>query len=865
MKKDKSVKQSERKEAVRRRLKSLILPVVLCAIIVVGIIVVINYTPPEEVQESIRPRGYDGGQEPVVLENDNLKLTMDPLTTQFTLEVKSTGKVWYSNPQDVDSDTLALSLEKSNLKSTLLMSYCITGGMEVKFNSQDQSIANGLYELEAGEDYIRVMYSLGNLEREYIVPPVSRAEDMEKWFEAMSNEDRNLAKRYYKKYDINDLGKKDDKEELLASYPILETEPIYVMRDGASGAMKEKMEMVFESIGYTMEDYEADKALNLAEASSDKPVFNVDVIYRLEGNDLVVEIPLQSLEFKDEYPIYTITPLPYFGAGGKADEGYILVPEGGGALINFNNGKTLQNGYYANMYGWDMCLSRDAVVHSTRNYYNAFGISNGDDSFLCILEEGAPYVSVQADVSGKANSYNYASAAYTICSRQQYSMSDALSNAAIYVYQKELPDETLTQRYRFVDSPDYSDMAKAYQSYLKDKYGGYFTKKDDTQAPVVLEVVGAVDKVRQVVGVPVSMPLKLTSYREAQDMIEELSAQDIGSLSVKLSGWCNGGVSQKILTKVKTISDLGSRKDLQSMINTAESLGVEVYLDGVTQYEYNSNIFDGFFSYRDAARFISKERAEIYTYSPITYSQAEWADSYYLLHTDLTMKMADNLIEFGRKYGTGVSFREVGMDLSSDFYNKKVYSRQAVLDMQAAQLKEAADEGMNIMINMGNDYAAIYSDMITNMDLQGSEYTILDEYVPFYQMAIHGYLNYTGTALNLAGDVDEELLRSAEYGAGLYFTLMKEDAFALQKTLYTKYFSADYSVWHDRILELCGRYNAELGHTYGQEMTGHEKLGPDVFCTTYQDGTKVYVNYGYQDAVTPSGETVSARDYKVVR
>lgn len=864
MKKEKSVKKSERKEAVIKWLKSLILPVILCAVIGVGIIVILNYTGKEEEEDSIRPRGYDGGSTPIVLENDSLKLTMDPQTTQFSLEVKSTGKVWYSNPQDVDTDTVALALEKTNLKSTLLMSYCMTGGMEAKFNSWQQSIEKGLYELETGEDYIRVMYSLSNMDREYIIPPVERASDMEKWFEAMSNEDRNLVKRYYKKYDINDLGKNDDREALLESFPVLETEPIYVLRDGLGGAMKVKMEMIFESLGYTMEDFEADKELNLGEASSEKPVFNVDVIYRLDGGDLVVEIPLQSLEFKDDYPIYTITPLPYFGAGGTEDQGFIMVPEGGGALINFNNGKTLQNPYYANMYGWDMCLSRDAVVHSTRNYYNTFGIADSEASFLCILEEGAPYVSIQADVSGKSNSYNYANAVYSVCVRQQYRMSDALSNQAIFVYQKNLPDETLTQRYRFVDSTDYTDMAKAYRDYLENKYGSYFALNDDASTPVALELIGSVDKVRQILGVPVSMPLKLTSYKEAQEIIEELSSRGMDNLSVKLTGWCNGGVKQKILRKAKTISELGSKKDLQSMINSAKALGVDVYLDGVTQYEYNSNIFHGFFSYRDAARFLSKERAEIYTYSPITYAAAEWDKSYYLLHTDLAMEMKDTLLKAVRKYGTGVSFRDLGKDLSSDFYVKKLYSRQAVMEMQEEIFKSAADEGLNVMINMGNDYAAIYSDMVTNMDLQGSEYTILDEYVPFYQLAVHGHVNYTGESLNLAGDLDDELLRSAEYGAGLSFTIMKETAFALQKTLYTEYFAADYGIWRDRMLEIYERYNAQLGHTYNQEMTDHEILGEGLSCTTYADGTKVYVNYRYQDA-SAGGVTVPARDYVVVR
>lgn len=864
MKKEKTVKQAEKKDALIRWMKRLSFPVIICVIILIGVIVVLNYKPAEEPEKIIPVRGYEGGEEPIILENESLKFTMDPLTTQFTLEVKSTGKIWYSNPQDADSDTVALSLEKTNLKSTLLLSYCMTGGMEVKFNNFQQSIENGLYELETGEDFVRVKYSLGNIEREYIIPPVSTAADLEAKFDVMSNEDRILVKRYYKKYDINDLSKKDDKEALLASFPILETEPIYVLRDNVSAAVRTKMEMIFEGIGYTYEDFTADKELNLAEASSDKPVFNVDMIYRLDGDELVVELPLKDLDYKEEYPIYTLTPLPFFGAGGTQDEGYLLVPEGGGAIINFNNGKTVQNSYYANMYGWDMCLSRDAVVHNTRNYYNAFGISEGEDSFLCILGEGVPYASIQAGVSGKINSYNYANAIYSVCARQQYKMSESLSNQAIYVYQENLPDETLTQRYRFIDSPDYTDMAKAYQDYLKEQYGSYFSKNSDSQTPVALELVGAVDKTQQILGVPVSKPLELTTYKEAENIIKELTEEGMGNLSVKLSGWCNGGVNQKVLNSIKPLSALGGKKGLRSLIDTANSLNVNVYLDGITQYAYDSNLLNGFFSYRDAARFLSKERAELFQYSTVTYQAREGAESYYLLHTDLAFEMTKNLLEFTEQYGAGVSFRDLGMDLSSDFYQKKVVSRQTVMEAHAAQLKEAADAGRNIMINMGNDYAAVYSDMITDMDLQGSEYTILDAYVPFYQMAVHGYLNYTGEALNLTGNLEDELLRSAEYGAGLHFTLMGETAFALQKTLYTEYFGADYGAWHDRVLEIYTRYDRELGHTYSQEMTDHEILSDGLSCTTYEDGTKVYVNYGYEDAET-GGMTVPARDYKVVR
>ncbi len=479
------------------------------------------------------------------------------------------------------------------------------------------------------------------------------------------------------------------------------------------------------------------------------------------------------------------------------------------------------------------------------------------------MEEGVPYAAVQADISGHFNSYNYANVAYSITQREQYDVSE-IANSSVYTYLKQLPDETLTQRYRFVDSGNYVDMAKTYQSYLKDKYTGYFTMNEDTQAPVTVEIVGAVDKVKQIVGVPVSRPLELTTYQEAQAMIEELYDEGFTNMSVKLSGWCNGGINQKVLNRVKTISDLGSKKDLMNTISSAQNLGVDVYLDGVTQYANNSNIFDGFFSIRDSARFLSKERAELFQYSAVTYTERDGWKSFYLLHPDLAAKMTDNLVAATDRYGAGVSFRDTGMDLSADYYKRNTVSRQAVMQQHETELKDIADTGKKIMINMGNDYAAPYSDVITNMDLQGSEYTILDEYVPFYQIALHGYVNYMGFPLNLSGDSEKSLLNAAEYGAGLYYTVMKESPFTLQNTLYTQYYGADYDTWHDRILSTYTRYNEELGHTFNQEMINHEMLQEDVSCTTYEDGTKVYVNYTHSDVTTPDG-TVPARDYLVIR
>ncbi len=864
MKKEKHVnieKQTERNNRIKDFLKSLIFPVILTTIILVGVFVVINYQNKPEEEEIIEIHAYAGDDKPIVMENEALKFTMDPSSTQFTVEVKDSHKIWYSNPEGAENDAAALPEEKNKLQSPLLISYAVETGLETSFNAYAQSILNGIYEIEEGDGYIRVNYSLGNVEKEYVIPPVLTVDNYKKWTENMSTADSDTVSQYYKKYDINKLGKKDNKEELLANYPALEDQVLYVLRSNTKENMRKKLQGIFEEMGYTYEDYTADKEYDLSERSSDKPIFNASIIYRLDGDDLVVEVPFDSLEYKKDYPIYTLTPLPYFGAGGKSDEGYLFVPEGGGSLINFNNGKTSQSTYYANVYGWDMCLSRDAVVHNTRAYYGVYGVANGDDSFICILEDGRTYAAIQADIAGKNHSYNFVNAIYSISQREQYDVGD-IANSDIYKYVDKLPQESIVQRYSFISSGDYVDMAKDYGDYLKNKYGDYLKLNTDSNAPVNIEVVGAVDKIKQIVGVPVSRPLRLTTFKDASSMISTLYEEGLKNMSVKMLGWCNGGVKQQILKSIKINSTLGSKKDLRNLCETANSLGINLYLNGITQYALDSNLLDGFFSYTDAAKLISKERAQLMEYSRTTYSERDDLDPYYLLHTEVAANMSDNLVKYAQGLNVGAAFENDGRDVSSDFYKKKPYSREAVSKLHENRFKGL--DSTKVMINMGNDYAIPYVDFVTNMDLRGSEYTILDECVPFYQLAIHGYIDYTGRPLNICGNAEDALLYSAEYGAGLSFSIMKESAFALQKTLYTEYYGSNFDSCHQYIVDTYNRYNSELGHTFCQEMTDHENLTETVSCTEYEDGTKVYVNYGYEE-YTDGSVAVPARDYKVVR
>ena len=106
------------------------------------------------------------------MENDFLLFEMDKGTTQFTVTDKKTGKTWYSNPTDRDSDPVAIGANKEALSSTLNVTYTFSGG-EIEFNNYTYSIQNQTYQTAQAEDGpIRLDYAIGKIEKTYLIPDV---------------------------------------------------------------------------------------------------------------------------------------------------------------------------------------------------------------------------------------------------------------------------------------------------------------------------------------------------------------------------------------------------------------------------------------------------------------------------------------------------------------------------------------------------------------------------------------------------------------------------------------------------------------------------------------------------------------------
>ncbi len=806
---------------------------------------------------------YDGKQsgKMMVLESDSLRFELDPATTQFSVTQKANGKVWYSSPQDLDSDPIALAKEKNNMRSSLLLEYSTENGNAEVYDFYTNSVKRKFYSVEKKDDSVIVNYTIGQMNREYIFPPMMYQSDFDKWTADMSKSDINTVNRAYHRYSMKTATPGDDINALLKKYPKLKDEELYLVFENVQGFLKEKLEVLFKNAGYTYEDYLASKEQYLESSEKEVPSFNATVVYKIEGNRLVVEVPFDEISYRLKFPITKLSVLPYFGAGGSSSEGSIFVPEGGGGVIRFNNGKKKQNAYYADVYGWDYALDRKSVVTETKVAFPVFGIASEGASFISVIEDGAAYAGITAEIAGKLGSYNYVRADYRLLHNERYDISARTVNAQ-YMFEKGLPaGQKLRQVYTFVESDSIADMAKAYRNYL---FAGEEKRSADS-VPLAVEIVGAIDRVQQVLGIPKNLPYTLTTYKDAAAIIDSIGSSGITGVNYKLSGFINGGVRQKLLSKVRFLGKLGGASSFARLAEAAEKAGNTLYLDGTMQFAYRSGLADGFSHYGSPARFVSQKLCELNEYSAIWYGKDDEADSYYLVRPALASRASDRLIAAASRYGTGVSYRDFGSVLSADYNEKHLVNRADAMHLQEEEFKKARKGGTPVMVNGGNAYAVRDADFITNLNLAGNSYSIIDYKVPFYQIALHGYRNYAGNAVNLAAEKQQEVLESAQSAAGLYFTFMQASERAVQETSFTQYYSANFDAWKDEFVSLYRDYNARLGSLAGALITDFWYESKDVSVTVFENGYAVVVNFGHKDYTAASGTRVPARDYIVLK
>ncbi len=808
-----------------------------------------------------------------IASNSELELYFDEEQTDIAVKVKSTGDIWFSNPPEADTDPFAGSYYKGVMKSQVALRYYNENVQASEMDNYNDAIAEGQFETEYIQDGVSITYTLGELADKYVLPQII-SEERYKYF--TSQLEAGVAKKLGRNYTYLNLEeiRESEKKDYLERYPALENHPIYVLKEGTKDYKKEEITETLSTVGYTVEEMQKDNEENGFEAVNEEAWFKVTLEYRLDGGNLLATLDPRKVEYDTEkFSLVNVSLLQYFGAAGAEEEGYLFVPDGSGALIYFNNGKTGVPSYMGYCYGEDRTNLLNAPKKAEGDQdvtvkMPVYGIKKENKAFLAIIEDGEANASINADVSGRTTSYNNVYPGFSYLSFGSISMGEVVGSHSFQMYSKPQFEENYTVRYAFLHGgdADYSGMAACYQDYLLEQ-GVLGDRVTGDVTPLYINFVGAVEKWNSVLGIKHKVTQELTTYAQASEAVAQLRDAGVEGIKLEYSGWSNGGLHGTAPGGVKALNCLNdSGMDLQDFLQEMKGMDIPVFHTVQLQYVYKDTLLDGYRAESYAPRYYDNTVAKAYTYLIPNGMKDAKSGSIRMISPYFVEEMAETLIHKVKKYNlSGVGVDTLASTLFSDFYDKRYTDRQmAVTNNCAAMEKLAENYGGAVIGSNANAYAWRYLSDITSVPFDSNRAQLIDDVVPFYEMVLHGYRDFTGEPLNLSDDLTTLILKSVESGSGIAFEWICGDNSLLKDTDFDSLYSVNFEVWKDTAAETWRRVNEATGPLRSQRITKHEILAEGLYRTTFEDGTQVIVNYN-RNKVPYEGKSIEAQDFLVVK
>lgn len=590
--------------------------------------------------------------------------------------------------------------------------------------------------------------------------------------------------------------------------------------------------------------------------------------YHLNNGYFEVTIPQkqikETIDDKNQTGFYLVTlePLPFFGAGADDEQGYMLIPDGSGALVRF---KKIHPDYLQpfneTVYGQDLYgpftggLGFGASLEPT--LMPAYGIAKQADAngkpingaFLALATQGQYDVNVESDPSGYITRYNHSS--FQFLYRRTASIP---RSRGVYVQRvaTELVTGDRSVRLYLLSGKNatYSGMAAMYRQYIQNDMHVKLLAQRDT--PLNLDLtMGAQKK-----GLISYTLVPATTFADAQQIVQALRQRGVNNLKLTLRGWNRGGLFHAAPNRMPADSGLGGNAGLQTLTAFASKLGVGVYLQDDFEDAFSGE--KGFFAHNDAMRGANKLPA---------FSQgASQGQQEYLLNpiVEFTQFVQRDIPKEKALGATGNDLLWFGQNITYDTNEQHPLTRETymlenmkIVDYIKQQLGGVAIEG-------GNTYILGHTQDARRVSVDSSHWQFEDQPVPFYEMAVHGFMTYTGTYANLRSDPQFEYLRQIEYGAVPTFDLTYRPTSDLNRVLFTyNDWSSGWTDWVDELVREYQEVNVQLGSTFNQFIVDHRELAPKVFQTTYSNGTKVIVNYS-NERFGQGSVAVDALSYAVV-
>ena len=579
----------------------------------------------------------------------------------------------------------------------------------------------------------------------------------------------------------------------------------------------------------------------------------------LEGDNLVVNIPDDSIvEEQEGSYISTISPYPFMGYSFLDEKkGYMLIPDGNGALINLDNKEgRYTTGFNQMIYGQDEgCEEKDAkallwgevdmVRDANEVIAPIFGMAHTEEQigYLAVVEKGEKRASIEAQPNGATVNYNRCFANFKIRDVFVQPLNNS-NSGTVPSTESDHSHSDLQVRYMLLsgENVSYSAMAETYRNYLLDNK--LISIKDNSYNTRV-DFLGT-EREKFLLG---TKAVTMTTTENIEELYKEMQDDGVSSLLTLYKGWQKGGLYNLPVTKYKADSHIGGTSKLTKLIQDSEEKNYHIYLFNDALRLNPSTDSLNF----NMVKQVNKRTLEEYWYAEV------YRTFYYL-----TPKKAAEAIEgFADSYTnhdvSNLALSGVSNTLFTYSFKNKFYSRSDVAKDYSDAL-DKIDENVNLILEEPAAYLWKNTDAFLDMPLGSSDYMYVDEEIPFLSMVLKGVIPMYSDYVNFEANKNEFFLQMVEAGVYPSFYLTYEKSSDLIYTNSSDLYSTEFSTYRDVISEYDKALREVNDAVKDAFITKHEKAENGVTVVTYSNGVKIYVNYT-GTAQTVDGVTVDGMSY----
>lgn len=625
---------------------------------------------------------------------------------------------------------------------------------------------------------------------------------------------------------------------------------------------------------YTEEDLLADNTEFGVETISNKGEFGVAMEYELTESGLSVSILDKSISELPEFPLTTIEILPYFTSAHYDKEGYVIIPDGSGSVMNFNNGKTTYVQYSKTVYTTDLSKMAQIKVTETEDLmFSMYAMvntnipgNNGIQSGVLVdAVSGASQLRISANVSKITDSFNkiYFGAFYRESQKTTIGVGYYATTYTKWTEDRIHNDITITYNFLEQDELNYSAIAKKYREILVDRYE--LVENDETDETVLnISLIGAYDFRNNFLGVGYTDYSAMTTFEQAEEILADLKAHGANHINAYYLGWRKKGLIDYSFQNMSFSKELGNSSDLESLNSYAESNDINLYMD--VNFNQLNKYQESFGQSRYTSRDVSGEYIEKYPYDLSSEIYDEKQRAIYTLSPRFYGVFMENLVgNYKDDIGlSSLSIKNLGSTLSSDYKRRNEVFKETSLVESVKALEYAKANGIdNITLYNPYDFAFKYIENALEVPYESTQYEILDYSIPFYQLVVSGLFDYSGEVINANDEKGSKwhIMHILETGSNASFTFSYEDSSKLIQTDYKYYYYTQYSKWTQDVFEVTNVVD-EIG-IHECQLMSHERVANNVYKVTYVgDASNIEIILNYSDAsVEIDGNIIAAKNY----